>query len=294
MTYGCYNIAYNTYCILTNTPASKFLKPENIFITGASSGLGEYLAYHYAKIGAKNIYICGRSTAKLDPIATRCREIAQNCQVHCITGDVTNEQQIHDALIAADAATPLSLVIANAGVSESTLPSSIARKDRFRSVIDTNVQGVLNTIFPLLETFKNRKAGQYMIVASIAAIASLPGNNPYAASKAAALSIGQSFRQELAKYNVGVTTICPGFVRSAMTSERHEKLIKGGLPMFMETEPAVKIMADGTAANLPVVVFPMMMGYAGWILRFIPFQFHDLISSIISSRMYTTKSSKSA
>ncbi len=277
-------LLYRIYTIVKRVPAP-YANPKNILITGATSGIGEYIAYHYAKQGAEHIYITGRSTERLARVAAACKTqpgASPSLKVTPLELDVTDVEAMRTQLQAADAATPLDSVYVNAGVSASTL-KDVKYEEMARQVIDINVVGILNTVFPLRDAFKERKRGQFVIIASIAGIASLPGNHPYAASKAAAISLGQGFRSELRKFGVGVTVICPGFVRSGMTQERQETM---GLPFFMETEPAVQIIARAAAENFDVVSFPFPTALGGWILRVLPFYLHDKIGHYVSKFMY--------
>jgi len=278
------SLAYRFYVVYKDIPAP-FARPKNIFITGATSGIGEYLAYHYARAGAQTLYLTGRNTERLERVAAACRSqpgALSDLVVKGVEVDVTDAAAMRSKLEAADDATPLDCVYANAGVSASTL-KDLKYEEMCRQTIDTNVTGIFNTIFPVRDRMKQRKHGQFVIIASIAGIASLPGNHPYAASKAAAISLGQGFRSELGPHGVGVTTICPGFVRSGMTQERQETM---GLPFFMETEPAVDIIVRGVEENLDVVVFPFPTALGGWLLRALPFYLHDMVSKQISKIMY--------
>src|SRR5574344_1103601 len=89
-------------------------KYKNILITGASSGIGEALAYYYAANGAKNLFLCGRNSERLEKVKIKCKE--NNINVHTKTISVTNRQEMSDWIYQCNNIAPLNIVFANAGV----------------------------------------------------------------------------------------------------------------------------------------------------------------------------------
>ncbi len=122
---------------------------KNIAITGATSGIGEALALYYAKNTAKNLFICGRDPSRLQIVAKKCEMLGTTVFPHIL--DVTDQEAAKAWLLRCEEQAPLNLVIANAGVA--TLSETT---ENIYKTFNTNVNGVLNTVLPAIEIYKNR------------------------------------------------------------------------------------------------------------------------------------------
>src|SRR5262249_17512933 len=159
---------------------------RTVLITGASSGIGKALAFHYAREGSK-LVLLGRDQSRLDMVAEECRKLGGSVQVNSL--DVRNRAEMSTWIRQVDEATPVDLVIANAGVMAGTPPGGeIEPADAAYFLVETNVLGVLNTIQPLLPAMMSRRKGQIAIISSIAAFIPLPDSPSYCASKSAVLN----------------------------------------------------------------------------------------------------------
>ncbi len=224
--------------------------PHSILITGASSGIGEALACHYAESGV-SLFLSGRNKERLAGVATACE--AQGAIVYVSTVDVTDRDLMARWIADIDRETALDLVVANAGISGGTA-DGIESELQTRSIFAVNVDGALNTVLPALEVMAARSAGQIAIVSSLAGFLQLPGAPAYSASKAAVCHFGEALRPSAARRGVGVTVICPGFVHSRMTAANPFPM-----PFIMPAERAAKIIARGLAKNRARVAFPWIM-----------------------------------
>lgn len=227
-----------------SSPAS----PENILITGASSGIGEALALHYAAKGV-NLFLTGRNQARLDAVASLCRH--KGAEVEIASIDVTNRQDIKNLILRIDADKPLDLVIANAGISGGTGGSAAEGEDQVRAIFAVNVEGVLNTVLPVLPLMVARGRGQIALMSSLAAFTGWPGAPAYSASKAAIRIYGEALRGSLVKTGIQVNVICPGFVESRMTAVN-----QFSMPFLMTSHRAAHIIASGLARNRGRIAFP--------------------------------------
>lgn len=228
----------------------------NIVITGASSGIGEALALDYAVPGAA-LALTGRDEARLEAVATACR--AKGATVVAATVDVTDRERFLPWLEAFDDAHPVDLVLANAGISIDKDNSSLDDFSIIRKTLDVNINGVLNTVEPLLSRMIARKRGQIGLVSSLAGFIGLPYSASYNASKAAVRVWGESIRYVLKKDGIGVSVICPGFVVSRITAEAPFPM-----PFLMTSAQASKIIRRGLAANRPRIAFPIGTKAAVW------------------------------
>src|SRR6185436_9310037 len=143
----------------------------SIVITGASSGIGEALAVDYAAPGVA-LALNGRDAARLEAVAEACR--GKGATVDASLIDVTDRAALAAWLTAFDDAHPVDLAIANAGVSIDNGISSLDDFSRVRQTMAVNVDGVFNTLEPLVGRMMARRAGQIAIVSSLASFIGLP------------------------------------------------------------------------------------------------------------------------
>jgi short-subunit dehydrogenase len=225
---------------------------RTIVITGASSGIGEALALRYAREGAR-LGLLGRNRERLDQVATECRR--RGAEVRAAAIDVRARPEIRAWLEAFDRATPIDLVIANAGVMAGRPPDGeIESPDDSHALMDTNVLGVLNAVHPLLPVMISRERGQIGIVASIAAFVPLPDTPSYCASKSAVLSYGLALRGLLRPRGIRVSVICPGYLTTPMMQQE-----SGWKPFAMTPERAAELIDRGLARNRPIIAFPFLL-----------------------------------
>ncbi len=250
---------------------------QNIFITGASSGIGEALAKAYAKQYAfrtrendrpESRMVIGLAGRRLD-VLQKLAEFLQNsycadCAIYAL--DVRDAKTLQSA--AQDFITRFGvpdIVIANAGVSRGTLtehPEDIAA---FQAVMDINVMGMVHTFQPFITPMKQAKRGQLVGIASVAGIRGLPGSGAYSASKSAAITYLESLRSEMQHYGISVTTVAPGYIRTPMTD-----INQYAMPFLMDADVFAKKFIRAVKARRRFVVIPWQMGMAAKLMRLIP------------------------
>lgn len=232
-----------------------------VFITGASSGLGEALARHYADTGA-TLGLFARREAELARVAAALAPatVATYC------GDVRDVDALCRAAsdFLAHFGAP-DVVIANAGVSRGTLTSEAVDMQAFQAVFDTNVQGMIQTFHPFLAAMTQARGGALVGVASVAGFRGLPGSGAYSASKAAAISYLESLRVELRGSGVAVVTICPGFISTPMTARNPYRM-----PFLIAPDKAARLIALAVARRRRHYVLPWQMAWAGRALKLLP------------------------
>lgn len=237
------------------------LNPRSIVVTGASSGIGEALAAAYAAPGVR-LALTGRDGDRLAAVAAAVR--ARGAEVVAETVDVADAAAMADWLRRVDAVAPVDLLIANAGVSAG---SGLAGESdaQARRIFAVNVDGVFNTVFPLIDAMRARKRGQIALVSSLAGFRGMPGAPAYCASKAAVRVWGEGLRGELAPHGVGVSVVCPGFVRSRMTARNPFPM-----PFLMDADKAAAVVKKGLAAGRGRISFPWPMAAAVRLLTLLP------------------------
>jgi NAD(P)-dependent dehydrogenase (short-subunit alcohol dehydrogenase family) len=237
-----------------------------VFLTGASSGIGEALARQYAGAGAT-----------LGLFARRETELARLSAALAPATVVTYPGDVRDAATLATAAADFiarfgapDIVIANAGVSRGTLTDEPADLPVFRAVFDTNVLGIVHTFSPFMAALRGARAGTLVGIASIAGFRGLPGAGAYSASKAAAIAYLESLRVELFGSGVAVVTICPGFIATPMTADNPYKM-----PFLLAPDRAARLMARAIARRRRFYVLPWQMALVGGLLRCVPRVLYD-------------------
>jgi short-subunit dehydrogenase len=228
----------------------------SIVITGASSGIGEALALDYAQPGVA-LALSGRDAGRLKAVAEACR--AKGATVDDSAIDVTDRAALAAWLTRFDDAHPVDLLVANAGISIDKDNSSLDDFSRVRQTMAVNVDGVFNTVEPLVGRMMARRGGQIAVVSSLASFIGLPYSASYNASKAAVRVWGESIRYVLKKHGIGVSVICPGFVTSRMTANAPFPM-----PFLMTSAQAAAIIRRGLARNRPRIAFPIGTKAAVW------------------------------
>lgn len=225
------------------------LEPKRVLITGASSGIGEALAYYYAAQG-DILYLCGRDKGRLDQVAEGCR--VRGGAVFTTLLDVTDKKALTGWIQAVDDDAPLDLVIANAGISGGTGGlGSGEDPDESREIWAINLHAKLDSVSAILPRMIKRKHGQIALMSSLAGFSGWPGAPSYAASKGAVRLYGEGLRGAVAHCGVKINVICPGFVKSRLTARNHYKM-----PFLMEAEKAAEIIGRGLSKNKGRIAFP--------------------------------------
>lgn len=235
--------------------------PLTILITGASSGIGEALALAYARPG-RFLALLGRDAARLSDVAQRCQR--QGAAIETAMISVTDASRMADWITALDGRAPLDLVVANAGISGGTARGH-ETADQVRAIFATNVEGVINTVTPVIGAMTARGRGQIAIMSSLASFRGFPSAPAYCASKAAVRVWGEALRAELAPHGVGVSVICPGFVVSRITAANEFRM-----PLLMSADRAARIIVRGLARNRARTAFPWPIYAAARLVATLP------------------------
>lgn len=207
---------------MANDPLS--LSGRTCLITGASSGLGAHFARIVAAAGAR-VVLAARRVERIAALADELQ--ASGTQALAVAMDVTDEASVRRAFDAAEAAFgTVDTVIANAGVSAPGRSIDVA-SEALRGLIETNVLGVMLTAREgarrmIAAGSRDTGKGRILLVGSMGAIASIPGETFYCASKAAVASMGRNLAREWVRLGVNVNVIQPGFILTEMASDWFE------------------------------------------------------------------------
>lgn len=186
------------------------LKGKVVWVTGASSGIGEALAWELARQGAR-VVVTARRTDRLYRLVEKIR--AEGGEALALACDVTKtEDQERVVAQALNQFQRLDVVVANAGMSVPGRLEDITMEE-IRRQLETNLFGALTTAKVSLDALK-RSRGRLVLMGSVMSYVSIPGHGPYSASKFALRAFAEALTPELLPAGVSVTLICPGFVES--------------------------------------------------------------------------------
>jgi short-subunit dehydrogenase len=239
-----------------------------VFLTGASSGLGEALARQYAGRGA-TLGLVARRTPELESLAAG----LGNAAVATYRGDVRDAADV--ARAAADFMSRFGVpdvVIANAGISRGVLTEAPEDLEVFKAIFETNVLGMVHTFAPFVVPMREARSGVLAGVASVAGFRGLPGSGAYCGSKSAAITYLESLRVEMRGTGVSVVTICPGFIETPLTERNPYRM-----PFLIPADKAALLMANAIEDKRRFYVLPWQMGIVGKVLRCLPRPIYDRV-----------------
>jgi short-subunit dehydrogenase len=234
-----------------------------VFITGASSGIGQALALRYHQAGWR-LALVARRSAEIEQWARTQGLAAERWRVY--GADVAQTDSIVAAAQACIAAQGLpDVVIANAGISLGIDTAVREDIDLLAKIHATNVIGLAATFHPFVATMRARGSGVLVGIASVAGIRGIPGHAGYASSKAAVISYCESLRGELRGSGVAVVTIAPGYVDTPLTRKN-----RYGMPFLMKPQDFAEAAFRTIAARKSYRVIPWQMGVVAKLLRLLP------------------------
>ena len=235
---------------------------KKIWITGASSGIGKALAEKFSLEGWK-VAISARRKEILD-------EMAEKENIFSYPLDVTNQNQIKDVFskIINDFG-DLDLCVFSSGTYDPKLEQEINIKQN-KFVMETNFFGVLYCIKAVEKYFKEKKEGHISIVSSIAGYRGLPNSSGYGPSKAALTNLTESLYFDFKKYNVRISLVSPGFIKTPLTDKNEFQM-----PFIKSPEFAAEKMFNGlTKTKAFEIHFPKALTVILKFLRILPYKIY--------------------
>ncbi|MCK9371656.1 MAG: SDR family NAD(P)-dependent oxidoreductase [Sulfuricurvum sp.] len=238
-----------------------------IVITGASSGLGEAMALHYATKGTELVLIARREE-KLQQVARRCRD--KGASVETVVSDVNDFEKMGE-IGKQLAQTPIDRIILNAGVSVGHA-GGVTPFDDFHRVFQTNFLSIHALLEPIIPKLIKQTSGEIVFISSLASLFTMPTSIAYSSSKRALNAYAEGLHYQLHPYGMSVMTILPGFIDTEMTRKNRFKM-----PFFMKTEEGVARIAHAIERKKIRYAFPFRFYLMIQIVSLFPQSLRDKI-----------------
>lgn len=253
-------------------------EPGCIWITGASSGIGQALARRLGRDG-ETVAISARNGDALEAMAEE--GLGTGLALRPFPLDVTDEAAVARAVDDIESSLgPIRLAVLNAGTHR---PVTSRRFDTaaFRALWEVNVMGVVHGFAALLPRMQARRRGHLAVVGSVAGYRGLPTAAAYGASKAALINLCESMRFDLARDGIDLSIINPGFVRTPLTDANPFRM-----PYLMSAEAAAEHIRTGLRARKYEIAFPWQFVMQLRLLGMLP---HGLYFRLVGSRTGDTR-----
>lgn len=234
-----------------------------VFITGASSGIGQALAARYHAAGWR-LALVARRGAEMEAWARALGGPADRWKVF-----VADVQDI-DSIVAAGHACLSGMglpdvVIANAGISVGMDTTERADLDVMRETFAINNVGMAATFHPFVAEMCRQRRGTLVGIASVASVRGLPGHGAYCASKAGVVAYCESLRGDCRPAGVQVVTLVPGYVATPLTAGNTY-----GMPFLMSPQAFADRAFEAISAGTSYRVIPWQMGLVAKLMRLLP------------------------
>ncbi|HHX80487.1 MAG TPA: 3-oxoacyl-[acyl-carrier-protein] reductase [Acholeplasmataceae bacterium] len=208
-------------------------------VTGASNGIGREIAIMLAKQGASVIINYRSSAEKAEEI--KAELLSKNLRAEIFQADVASFSEAQSLIdYAVEKFGRIDILVNNAGVTSDNLIMRMTEED-FDRVVAVNLKGTWNCSKHAARYMMKQRQGKIINISSVVGLVGNPGQSNYAASKSGVIGFSKSLAKELAKRNVAVNVVAPGFIKTDMTGQLAEdwiKEIENNIPLGRLGEPA--------------------------------------------------------
>jgi short-subunit dehydrogenase len=212
------------------------LENKNILIVGASKGIGKAIALELANY-TNNITLVARDMNNLMQLANQIKN--KKSDVHVISADAMDAEHASSVInesVEKFGDIDIAVLVVGGAPPVFTHESKV---DTLKKIMELNYYSMLNYFCPIVETMKKKKKGQIVHINSLAGFTIMPGMGPYSAAKSACRSFLDTARAELLSYNIKITNICPGFIKTEGLGNLNPK----PLPVMQPDYAAKKIIS---------------------------------------------------
>lgn len=190
----------------------KRFKNKNILVTGGARGIGRAIVNRFVKEGARVFFTYNSSEDEAKKFIKEIDtgfvnsyklDVRDYKKAGSVVNNIIKEYKRIDVLVN------------NAGITRDSPLNEMKYKD-FKDVIDTNILGIFNLSRAVIPYMISRREGRIINISSVSAVKGIPHQVNYSASKAAILGFTRSLAKELARFNINVNVVCPGFIETDM------------------------------------------------------------------------------
>ena len=238
---------------------------KKVWVTGASSGIGKAVAEKFAKENWK-VAISARREELLN-------EIAKKDNIFSYPLDVTNQNKTQETFnkILKDFG-DIDLCIFSSGTYERKSEKGLD-VNNIKTVMEVNFLGVVGCVKTVQDYFQNKKSGHISIVSSPVGYRGLPKSSGYTSSKASLNNFTQGIYFDFKKFNVRVTLISPGFIKTALTDKNEFKM-----PFLKDTQYAAEKIYDGLVNKKTFeIIFPPQIAFIYKIFQILPNKVYNFL-----------------
>jgi NAD(P)-dependent dehydrogenase (short-subunit alcohol dehydrogenase family) len=247
-------------------------KNKVIFLTGASSGIGEALALDLAKRGAA-LGILARRSDLLARVKSECERLGGKALP--LVCDITDSSGVRAAAEnLRNEFGHINILIANAGIGGNDEKTRSLNPIAVKRVIDTNLIGAVNAVHVVLPEMLERGSGHLVGISSLAGSRGLLRSAAYSASKAGLNAYFESVRLDVQDKGVAVTIIQPGFIKTPLTAGRASRM-----PFIMELGDAIPLIIKAIEKKKKFAAFPWQLSTIVRAGTFMPAWMYDFIAS---------------
>ncbi len=198
----------------------------------------------------------------LDNVKSVC--LSHHVEVNVYVGDVTDEAFVVRSIQSFQSQFgSLGIVFANAGIGAAD-PIWRGESESVHRVINTNIRGVVNTVFAATPIMVKQQSGKIIVISSIAAFRGLPRHGAYSGSKIAIRTMVDGWRYDLVRNNIQITTIHPGFIKTPLVNNNRL------MPFLMDVDLAIKKIISAVDAGKKSYIFPWQWRWVILLSRIIP------------------------
>ncbi|GAA5803047.1 hypothetical protein EDC94DRAFT_658521 [Helicostylum pulchrum] len=253
------------------------LEGKTVFITGASSGIGEASARQFADEGS-NLILTARRLEKLQQLQSELTKSHPNIHVHAVQLDVRDKKQIEKVVSELpENVKNIDILLNNAGMVVGTDPLVEVEEDVIDQMLATNVKGLVLLTQAIVPGMKERGVGHVINIGSVAGKQAYGGGSIYCATKFAVDAITKALAIELVETPIRVSQICPGLVNTEFSTirfrgdkDKADSVYKGLQPLVADDIAELIVFTAGRPAHVNIadmLVFPVNQADAKTVYR---------------------------